>query len=289
MERTVCERAYAKLNLTLGVLGKRPDGYHELDMVMQTVSLWDEVTITLTDTPGIEVDINRDDLPGGIDNLAGKAGKIFFREVNIIDKGIRVYINKRIPSQAGLAGGSADAAAVVRGLCRLLPEVRLNLHEKLSICAEIGSDVPFCFLGGTKRARGRGEVLTALPPMPECAVLIVKPAFSVSTPVLFNAIDGLVLRDRPDAGKMAKALERQDFSGVCREVGNVFQEALPAGERKIVEEIKAALRASGAPAASMTGTGSAVFGIFPTGKDVKIDKFRDFGEVFLAKPVGDLV
>lgn len=286
---TVLERAYAKINLTLDVRGLRADGFHEMDMVMQTVSLWDDVYITLLDTPEIEVDTNVDGLPRGTENLAGKAGRSFLDYVNMPDKGIKVNIIKRIPDRAGLAGGSADAAAVIRGLCRLLPETGLGLAEKLELCAGIGSDVAFCLVGGTKRAAGRGEVLSALPPMPECTAVLVKPAFSVSTPELFRAIDGCGICARPDAGKMAAALGRGDLEGVCREVGNVFEAALPADERLVVERIKGALLGSGARAASMTGTGSAVFGLFPPGKEADLRSLRGFGEVFFTKPVGDLV
>lgn len=283
----ILERAYAKINLTLDVKGKRPDGCHEMDMVMQTVSLWDDVYITLADSPGIEVDINKPNLPSGLHNLAGKAAMEFLDYVNLSDLGVKVDIIKRIPDRAGLAGGSADAAAVVRGLCKLLPETKLNTDQKLEICAKIGSDVAFCLMGGTKRTAGRGEILTELPPMPDCEIVLVKPDFSVSTPELFRAIDSCDIFARPNSDDMAKALGRGDFWDICRAVGNVFEEVLP--EKNVIADIKSELLEKGASAACMTGTGSVVFGVFEPGKATKIDNVCGFKEVFFAKPVGNLV
>ena len=280
---TVLEKACAKINLSLDVKGKRPDGYHEMDMIMQSVSLWDEVSVTLTDTPGIEVDINVDSLPKGLQNLAGKAAQEFFRYVNITNKGVKVYIKKNIPDKAGMAGGSSDAAAVIRGLNSLTGS-GLSDRELYEICARVGSDVAFCLRGGTARATGRGEILQDLPGMPDCDIVLARPDFSVATPELFARIDSCEIGTRPDAGRMEQALERGDLRGVCREVGNVFEQVLP--ERAAVESIKAELTRRGALAACMTGTGSVVYGLFEAGKAPADREIPGCKEIFFAKPLG---
>lgn len=289
MVRKLTVPAYAKLNLTLEVLDRRPDGYHNMDMVMQTVDLRDTVDITISDEgeKGVEVDINRDDLPKGIHNLAGKAAKAFLDYVNLPETHIEVYITKNIPDKAGMAGGSADAAAVIRGLDKLL-ETRLSDRELYGVCALVGSDVPFCLFGGTALARGRGELLTDLPPMPDCGILIVKPSFSVSTPALFAALDRCAVTARPDTGRAVEALRRGDLKALCANMVNVFEDALPEEERRIVVDIKSTLMASGALGASMTGTGSAVFGVFSSPEAAKNVDLTRFGQTFAVSPVKKL-
>ena len=280
MEGRILELAPAKLNLTLDVLGKRPDGYHELETVMQSVDLRDEVYITLTDRPGIKVDISRDDLPR--DLLAGKAAQVFLSYVNLPDQGVEVYINKRIPDKAGLAGGSSDAAAVIRGLDALL-DTGLSETELLDISGRVGSDVPFCLLGGTRLCRGCGEIMTELPELPDCSIVIVKPDFSVSTPELFAALDSKRVLRRPDTGGFLKALNARELTGLGPYTVNVFEEVLPEDLGRRVQDIKDALLAAGALGASMTGTGSAVFGIFES--TVRPAGLSGFGDVFFVKPL----
>ena len=276
--------ACAKLNLTLDVGEKRPDGYHNMEMLMQSVSLYDTVDITLTTGKDIEVMSTDPSLPTGVHNLAGKAAKAFLSYVNITDIGIEVYITKRIPDRAGLAGGSADAAAVIRGLDRLL-DTRLSARNLSSIALAVGSDVPFCLFGGTALARGRGELLTPLPAVPDCGILIVKPDFSVSTPALFAALDGCQVRLRPDTQGAVDALCAGDLSALAGYMVNVFEEALPEAERRTVVDIKSELLSDGALGACMTGTGSAVFGLFPTFADAQRADLRRFGETFAVSPV----
>lgn len=284
--RRICERAYAKLNLTLDVLCKRPDGYHDMEMVMQTVDLQDTVDITLKDAPGIEVDISRDDLPRGLHNLAGKAAEAFLDYVNL-SVGISVYITKNIPDRAGMAGGSADAAAVIRGLDRVL-ETRLSERELLDLCAKVGSDVPFCLFGGTALATGRGELLTDLPALPKCGIAIVKPDFSVSTPALFGAIDGQKITRRPDTAAFLELLKAGDLPGMGAALYNVFEPVLPPSERETVNEIKSHLLQNGALGACMTGTGSVVFGLFPSLEAAKRMAPLPYA-TFFASPVGKIV
>ena len=257
--RSISVPAYAKLNLTLDILGKRDDGYHEMKMVMQTISLHDDVTVTLTDK-GITCRIAGAELPCDERNLAVKAANAFCEAMDYRG-GIDIALTKRIPSEAGMAGGSADAAAVLRAL-RDLVSPALTDERLEQISARIGSDVPFCICGGTQLAEGRGEKLTVLNPAPECFVAVCKPDFPISTPALFARVDGVTITDRPDTDAMLAAIERGDADTLCANVRNVFEQALPDAQRQRIEEIKRALVENGAACAAMTGSGSAVFGLF---------------------------
>ncbi len=252
--------AYAKLNLTLDILGKRPDGYHELRMVMQTVSLCDDVTVTLCEGDGIACRVTGAELPCDEHNLAVKAARAFCEALDY-HGGIDIALTKRIPSEAGMAGGSADAAAVLRAL-RALTAPALSDGELERIGARIGSDVPFCVRGGTQLAEGRGEQLTILRPAPKLYAAICKPDFPISTPALFQCSDSVELTERPDTAAMLAAIEHGDAAAVCANVKNVFEQVLDGAQRKRIEEIKRALLSHGAECAAMTGSGSAVFGLF---------------------------
>ena len=263
VEEPVCSitvPAYAKLNLTLDILGKRDDGYHEMQMVMQTVSLHDDVTVTLTDGKGITCRVDGAALPCDERNLAVKAARAFCEAMDY-GGGIDIALIKRIPSEAGMAGGSADAAAVLRAL-RELVSPTLTDERLEQISASVGSDVPFCIRGGTQLAEGRGEALTVLSPAPRCFVAVCKPDFPISTPALFARVDGVMLSDRPDTDAMLSAIARGDCGALCANVQNVFEQALPDAQRQRIEEIKHALVENGAACAAMTGSGSAVFGLF---------------------------
>ena len=257
--RSISVPAYAKLNLTLDILGKRDDGYHEMKMVMQTISLHADVTVTLTDK-GITCRIAGAELPCDERNLAVKAANAFCEAMDYRG-GIDIALIKHIPSEAGMAGGSADAAAVLRAL-RELVSPALTDERLEQISARIGSDVPFCICGGTQLAEGRGEKLTALNPAPECFVAVCKPDFPISTPELFARVDGVMLSHRPDTDAMLSAIARGDCGALCANVQNVFEQALPDAQRERIEEIKRALVENGAACAAMTGSGSAVFGLF---------------------------
>lgn len=254
------EPAYAKLNLALDILGRRPDGYHDMRMVMQSIDLADRVTVSTRPEPGMTVNTDLPYLPRGEGNIAAKAAARFFEETGLPAPGLAIDIQKQIPVCAGMAGGSSDGAAVLRVLRRLyapeMPEERLE-----EIGALVGSDVPYCIRGGTVLAEGRGERLSALPPLPPCWLVVCKPAFSVSTPELFAQVRVKKLRCHPDIPGMAAALERGDLEGVARRLYNVFEDVLPRRYSQVFE-IKDALLEHGAMAASMTGSGPAVFGIF---------------------------
>ena len=258
--RSISVPAYAKLNLTLDILGKRNDGYHEMQMVMQTVSLHDDVTVTLTDGKGITCRVAGAELPCDERNLAVKAANAFCEAMDYRG-GIDIALIKRIPSEAGMAGGSADAAAVLREL-RELVSPALTDERLEQISASVGSDVPFCIRGGTQLAEGRGEKLTVLKPAPRFFVAVCKPDFPISTPALFARVDGVTITDRPDTDAMLAAIERGDADTLCANVRNVFEQALPDAQRQRIEEIKRALVENGAACAAMTGSGSAVFGLF---------------------------
>jgi 4-diphosphocytidyl-2-C-methyl-D-erythritol kinase len=250
--------AYAKLNLTLDILRRREDGYHDLQMVMQTVDLHDDVAVALTGGEGIECLCG--DLPGDGTNLAVRAAEAFFAETGTPRRGLFIEIDKQIPVQAGLGGGSADAAAVLRALRKLLrPEL---LGEELERSAAlVGSDVPFCLRGGTALAEGRGERLTSLRAAPPFYAVLCKPDFGISTPELFSRVRIADIWNRPDTAGMLAALHRGDEEGVLSRVKNVFEAFLPP-ECMEVFTLKERMRALGAEAAAMTGSGPTVFGLF---------------------------
>ncbi len=254
------EKACAKLNISLDVLGRRSDGYHDMIMIMQTVSLADEVCIVRTAGQGIRAFTNLEYIPGDERNLAVRAAGVFFRETGIEPEGLRISILKKIPVGAGLAGGSADAGAVLRALNRLY-EMPLDRAGLVRAAEQVGSDVDFCTLGGTMLASGRGEILTPLPPMPECWYGIIMPHFSISTPELFRKLDGKKIRCHPDTQGLVRAVENGELSGVCRRMYNVFED-VDDRRMRTVAEIKGRLMDFGAMGALMTGTGSAVFAVF---------------------------
>ena len=254
------EPAWAKLNLSLDVLGARPDGFHDLRMVMQSVDLHDDVTVTLDDTGTCRAETNRSYLPCGADNVAVRAAQVFLARAGLTC-GVHIRLHKRIPVCAGLGGGSSDAAAVLRALERLTGAgfTRTQLEE---MGAEIGSDVPYCVAGGTVLAEGRGERLTPVTPMPRLPVVICKPDFPISTPALFARVDGVTITDRPDTDAMLAAIEHGDADTLCANVRNVFEQALDGEQRERIETIKRDLLAYGAKTSAMTGSGSVVFGLF---------------------------
>jgi 4-diphosphocytidyl-2-C-methyl-D-erythritol kinase len=253
--------ARAKINLSLDVLGKMADGYHEILSVMQSVELHDDVMLTSEKGSGVfRVRTSRAFLPKDDRNIAGKAVSLFLGEVGITGRDINVYIEKRNPVCAGLGGGSADGAAVLRGLDEMFG-TGLGDAELMRLGEKLGADVPFCIKGGTALASGKGEALRELTPIRECHVVICKPSFAVSTPVLFAAIDSRKIRLRPDTDGIVRALDAGDLNGVAKRLYNVFED-LVAEEHSEIHTIKDALYDNGALGASMSGTGSAVFGLF---------------------------
>lgn len=282
--KNITEKAYAKINISLDVTGRRPDGYHEMLMVMQSVTLCDEVSIRLTEGVKSRAECSLHFVPGDERNLAVRAANRFFERVGIKNTGAHIVLKKNIPVGAGMAGGSTDAAAVLRGLNKLT-DARLSSAELHVLAAEIGSDVAFCIAGGTQLASGRGEVLSPLPPLPDCSIVICKPDFSISTPELFRKLDSVKLRCHPDTAGICAALEAGDLGGIVRRMYNVFED-VPDRRRSAIAGIKSAMLDSGALGSIMTGTGSAVFGIFddPNTAKAACDRLRhDYEHCFLAK------
>ena len=261
------EKAYAKINISLDITGKRPDGYHDMLMVMQTITLCDDITVTLTPGRASRAESNLRFVPCDERNLAVRAANDFFAETGIGNMGAHIKMQKRIPVGAGMAGGSSDAAAVLRALNKLcgagLDRVRLE-----QLAAHIGSDVAFCVCGGTQLASGRGELLSPLPSMPECGVVVCKPDFSVSTPELFRRLDAVKLRCHPDTQGIIELLREGDLPKIARRMYNVFED-VPDRRHNEIAAIKSKMLDCGALGAVMTGTGSAVFGLYDDEKAVE--------------------
>lgn len=254
-------QAFAKLNLTLDILGKREDGYHDLRMVMQSITLADTLTLEENQGEGLRVSANLRFLPTGEKNLAAAAALRFWEALGREPEDLDIRIEKRIPVCAGMAGGSSDAAAVLRALNQRAGDP-FSPKELARLGERVGSDVPYCVLGGTALAEGRGEVLTPLAPLPRCWVVACKPDFPISTPELFAQADRVKLRHRPDTAGLVAALEAGDLGGVARRMYNVFEDVLPARLYTRVAEIKNDLIQCGALGANMSGSGPTAFGLF---------------------------
>ena len=250
-------RAHGKLNLSLDILGRTPDGYHDLRTVMQSVEFGDDVEVELRRDGRFTLDPGQSYLPADGRNLAVKAAQLFLQGTGL---GADIRVTKRIPVCAGMGGGSADGAAVLRALNRLTGR-NMPVEELCRFGLQVGSDVPFCVAEGAALAEGRGEKLTPLPCLAHCAIVICKPAFAMSTPELFLRSDSRKSRLRPDTAGIVSALEAGDVAGVARRMYNVFEDVLDPRQGEILS-IKARLMDMGAAGAVMTGSGSAVFGLF---------------------------
>jgi len=256
----ITEKSCAKLNLSLDVLSRRADGYHDLSMVMCSVEVHDDVTVSLRSDGVVASESNLPWLPRDDRNLAVKAARAFFAATDQPELGADIRMFKRVAVGAGMAGGSGNAAAVLRAL-NTLTGAGLGADELRRIALDVGSDVPYCVQGGVALARGRGEELTPLPNLPESWIVICKPTFSVSTGELFHRLDGRTLRAHPDTAGLVEALRAGDLPGVARRMYNVFEDVLPRNCAEVFS-IRGRLLDHGALGAVMTGTGSAVFGLF---------------------------
>lgn len=256
---TLYEGAFAKLNLTLDVLGKREDGYHDLQSVMQTISVRDDVEIDIGTGKPWKLLCSAEGIPTDETNLAWKAARVYCDAMKKDPDGLEIRILKRIPSGAGMGGGSADAAAVLRALNRHYGNP-LSIFALAELGAQVGSDVPFCVLCGTAMVEGRGERLRKLPDMPDCIFVVVKPEFSVSTPELYRKLDSVAIARRPDNRAMESALIEGSLEKVVDNVYNVFDPVVTA-EHAELNYIKSLFQQYGAVGYQMTGSGSAVFGI----------------------------
>lgn len=278
-------KAYAKINLALAIQNKRSDGYHNLSTIMQTVSIYDRVTLKKNNQ--ITCNINNDFIPSGEKNIAFKAAKVFL-EFTGIDAGVDIVIDKKIPYGAGMGGGSADAAAVFLGLNKLYC-ANVSENSLVQLASKVGADVPFLLKGGTALAEGIGEIITNIKPLPECNILIVKPSISISTADAYSKYDKLVGEAKNSVNCLIPYLEKGDLDGLCCGLFNDFEKVV-AGT--IINKIKDQMMARGALTSCMTGSGSAVFGIyrdFETADGAKAEFEKEGFLSFVCEPVKKLL
>lgn len=259
MSDTLKLKSLAKINLGLDVLGTRENGYHDVRMVMQTIYLYDNVTLQKTEEPGIQLTTNLFFLPVDEKNIAYKAAKILMDEFQI-PGGVKIDLDKHIPVAAGMAGGSSNAAAVLVGMNRLF-HLGLSEQELMDRGVQLGADVPYCVMRGTVLAEGIGEILTPLAPLPKCYILVAKPNISVSTKTVYEKLDAHEIEDHPDIDGVIAGLHVGDLKKIADSMGNVL-ERVTIEDYPIIEDIKTAMKEAGALNAMMSGSGPTVFGIF---------------------------
>ena len=262
----ITKKAYAKINLGLDVLRRRPDGYHEVKMIMQTVDIHDTLTFGVGTQPGIVLNIDNNELPAGSDNLIYKAAERLLEESGI-KQGVEIFLEKKIPIAAGMAGGSSDAAVTLHGLNELFG-LGYSLEELQKIGVKLGADIPYCLMGGTALSEGIGEVLTKLPNSPQCTLVIAKPDINVSTKFVYENLHADSLTYHPDIDGMVAAINDGSLSGITDRLGNVL-ETVTIREYPIINEIKTMMKDEGAQGALMSGSGPTVFGIFADAKTAK--------------------
>ncbi len=252
------EKAYAKINLGLDVLRRRPDGYHEVKMIMQTVDIRDDLTFEKREEPGIGFQIEGADLPADGSNLVYRAAALLM-EKRQIREGVSITLHKRIPIAAGMAGGSSDAAAALRGLNALF-EMGYSMEELKEFGVTLGADIPYCIQGGTMLSEGIGEILTPLSDPPDCHLVIVKPDIDVSTAFVYGHLQADKLTFHPDIDGMAAALLAGDLKGITDRMGNVL-ETVTVEAYPVIDRLKRLMCGQGAENALMSGSGPTVFGI----------------------------
>lgn len=254
-------KAYGKINLGLDVVRRREDGYHEVRMIMQTVRVYDAIELNRTEEEGIRLSTNLYYLPDNENNLGYRAAKLLMDEFGIRD-GVEIKMKKFIPVAAGMAGGSSDAAAVLFGVNKMFG-LGLSKQELMERGVRLGADVPYCIMRGTALSEGIGEILTPLPPMPQCRVLIAKPAVSVSTKHVYESLNlpSLGAEAHPDIDAMRAAIEKKDLSGVVSQLGNVL-ETVTIPENPVIQTLKDKMMEMGADGSLMSGSGPTVFGLF---------------------------
>ena len=282
-----CIKAYAKINLGLDVIGRLPNGYHQVRMIMQSIGLWDELTFRKT-PGGILLTCDSQELPLDKNNLIYRAAALLLEKYGI-SSGVSIHLQKNIPIAAGMAGGSTDAAAALKGVCRLFG-LSLSKERLMELGVSLGADVPYCLMGGTALAEGIGERLTALPPLPDCLILAATPRISVSTKYVYQQLDAQELTAHPDIDGMAAALSAKDLPGVLVRMENVLENVtVPA--HPVIRSIKDRMRSLGAAGSIMSGSGPTVFGVFYKGQEASaqaaLDSLRQEGleQVFLVRPV----
>lgn len=276
-------KAYGKINIGLDVIRKREDGYHDLDMIMQTVGVYDDVIISREDgtqTYEIEVSTDADILPNDKGNLAFMAAKVLMEAYDIKAK-VKIHINKRIPIAGGMAGGSADCAAVLRGVNQLF-QLGLTDEQLQEYGVKLGADVPYCIVGGTKRAQGIGEILTDLPTPPKCYVIIAKPDAFVSTKFVYSHIRPAQIENHPDIDGIIESIKAGDLYGMCEKIANVMED-VTIPEYPIIQKVKDILKSNGAVNALMSGSGPTVFGIYDDEEKAKQSMDALSGKEFVSR------
>ena len=276
-------KAAAKVNLMLDLTAVLENGYHSIYTVMQSIGLFDTITVETTDSDKITLSCSDESMPTDNKNTAWKAAEFFFEHIGSETKGVNIHIDKNIPSQAGMAGGSADAAAVIVALDKLF-NTNLREEELLSIGEKVGADVPFCILGGTRLCLNKGEVMAKLPDFNPCYMVIVKPDQGVSTKEAYSNYDSAQWIRHPDNEGFLFAATTKDFDTMCKKAANVFEQVVEVSDRV---KIKSVMRNHNAKLAMMTGSGAAVFGVFVSKQDAENCKkaLEDmFSSVFIAEP-----
>lgn len=277
--------ANAKINLALNITGKLPGGYHSVDMIMQSVSLADEVSVCVSEGNGINIVTNSPEIPVDESNTAYMAASIFLEKLGL-NRAVDINIRKNIPSRAGIAGGSADAAAVFVALNALCGNA-FSTEELCKIAGKVGADVPFCILGGTCRAVGTGTELEKLDDMPDCSILVCKPDISVSTPVAYKLCDGFGFDvDCLNTDRIIGGLSKRDLAEITSNLYNKFEEVLNLSE---VQEIKDTMLLYGAMGTLMSGSGPTVYGIFDLSDQASLEMCRaklmeNYGIVYATSP-----
>lgn len=251
-------KAYAKINLGLDVIGVKPNGYHIVKMIMQNIGIYDELTFEKS-KEGILLKMDTLNLPNDGNNLIYKTTKLMKEEYDI-QEGVIIHLKKKIPIAAGMAGGSSDAAAVIKGINQLFG-LSLTIDEMCKIGVRIGADVPYCIMGGTALAEGIGEELTALPDAPKATLLVAKPDINVSTKEVYEKLDTMELKFHPDIDGMVQSVLRQDLRGIVERMGNVL-EFVTCSQYPVIDELKSFMESQGALKAMMSGSGPTVFGVF---------------------------
>ena len=256
---TIRMKAMAKINLALDVLKRRADGYHEVRMIMQMIQLHDRIDIERIPEPGVQLTCSVRDLSAGEDNIAYRAARQLLTNY-CPGGGVRIHIDKRIPIAAGMAGGSTDCAAVLEGVNQLF-SLGLSQRQLMQEGLKLGADVPFCLMKHTALAEGIGEILSPLPSLPDCHILIARPPLDISTGHVYQSLQLDKLQAHPDIDGMLQALREQSLSGITARLGNVL-ETVTIAEHPVIRTIRDMMCADGAMGALMSGSGPTVFGIF---------------------------
>lgn len=279
MEQCI-RKAYAKINLGLDVVGRLENGYHEVKMIMQTVGIYDVLTLTKIPS-GIVVTTDNGELPTDDNNLIYKAARLMFEKYNI-PQGVSIHLEKKIPIAAGMAGGSTDAAGTFLGMNELF-ELGASEEELRELGVKVGADVPYCIMGGTALAEGIGEQLSRLPAPPDCYLLVAKPEINVSTKYVYEHLDAEGVDKHPDIDGMIEAIEKGSLEGVVERLGNVL-EVVTVKKYTIINDIKKVMVDGGALGSLMSGSGPTVFGIFTT-KEAATEVADRIAQIGLAKQI----